>query len=396
MSNKIREFLSSLRNTTFFCKLFGDNSADLDNLETEEEEIEHEAEMNDEEYDPEKEGTGIKKIALWCTAGFGVILSIIILFPPSFLSFAPSKENKTERRESAKIPNFNENAISTLPKSYSEIPKKEEKPQEPVPPVQPDIVQITIPQPSAEEKEAEKQYNEVRNKILSSAIAFNIGNSTDNNANAASSSYSPVYKKPSDSYVTGFTLTAGAIIPATMLTGATSDVANADVVAQVRQDVYDSKTGKHLIIPQGAKIIGKSGSAGERGNKRLGIAFERIIFPDGSSITLPKQNAIDGPGMPGLKDKYTQHSSQLMRSAVLAAVFAAAAASTTKNTGGTNNYNRTAGEEALTGAVTSVLDTAQTIIQRDANLSPSIIIRPGLQFNVFINKDFTLKEYVKK
>ena len=101
-----------------------------------------------------------------------------------------------------------------------------------------------------------------------------------------------------DSYDTGFTLYAGTVIPATLLTGVTSEVNNGDVVAQVRQDVYDSLTGMHLLIPQGSRLIGVSGAAGSRGNKCIGVAFKRIIFPNGYSVQLPDQKAIDGTGFP--------------------------------------------------------------------------------------------------
>lgn len=181
------------------------------------------------------------------------------------------------------------------------------------------------------------------------------------------------------------------MIPATMLTGATSDSPQSDIVAQVRQDVYDSLTGEHLLIPQGTRLIGQSGSAGSRGNKRLGVVFTRIIFPDGRSINLPKQQGIDGAGYPGLKDKYDSHSSTLYRTAFLSAIFAAAAQSATGNTSGTDT--RSPGQEAVSGAVADVLRTAKTIVDRDASINPTIEIRPGYRFSVFINQDFALNAY---
>ena len=104
-----------------------------------------------------------------------------------------------------------------------------------------------------------------------------------------------------------YALQAGSVIPATLQTGVSSDMPGGDVVALVRQNIYDSLTGTHLLIPQGSKIIGTYGQAGARGNKRIGVIFERIILPDGSSLELPDQKAIDGTGTPGLIDKYTTH-----------------------------------------------------------------------------------------
>ena len=190
---------------------------------------------------------------------------------------------------------------------------------------------------------------------------------------------------------TSYILNAGAVIQATLLTGITSDVPNGDVVAQVRQNIYDSLTGTHLLIPQGSKIIGKSGSAGGLGNERIGVKFYRIILPNGSSLMLPDQQAIDGTGYPGLADKYTEHSGRLYRTAFLSALFAAAAQSATGNTSGDDK--RSPGQEAVAGAVASILNTGGKLVDRYANISPTIEIEPGFQFSVFVNQDLAVGEY---
>lgn len=189
-----------------------------------------------------------------------------------------------------------------------------------------------------------------------------------------------------------FTLTAGSVIQATLLTGVTSDVPNGDVVAQVRQNIYDSLTGEHLLIPQGSKLIGVSGTAGSRGNKRIGVSFTRIILPDGSNIYLPQQKAIDGVGYPGLSDKYDDHGSTLYRTAFLSAIFAAVAQSATGNSSGSDN--RSPGQEAVSGAAASILNTAQKLVERDASMNPTITISPGFQFSVFVNNDVGIGEYL--
>ena len=188
-----------------------------------------------------------------------------------------------------------------------------------------------------------------------------------------------------------YILNAGAVIQATLLTGITSDIPNGDVVAQVRQNIYDSLTGTHLLIPQGSRIIGKSSSAGGLGNQRIGVTFYRIILPNGASLMLPDQQAIDGTGYPGLADKYTEHSGRLYRTAFLSALFAAAAQSATGNTSGSDN--RSPGQEAVAGAAASILNTGNRLIERDANIGPTIEIEPGFQFSVFVNQDLAVGEY---
>ena len=178
-------------------------------------------------------------------------------------------------------------------------------------------------------------------------------------------------------------MNAGTVIPATLLTGITSDVPGGDVVAQIRQDVYDSLTGTHLLIPQGSRLIGTSGQAGSRGNKRIGVIFTRIILPD--------QKAIDGVGYPGLEDEYTEHKGAAYGSAFMAALLGAAAQSATGDTSGDDE--RSPGQEAVAGAVAEILRTGEKFVDRELQKQPTITINPGFQFSVFINQDLNLGEY---
>ena len=251
---------------------------------------------------------------------------------------------------------------------------------------------------SAIDRQAEKERDEAeerRQAMISSSLAFNIASDIANGKsikqaiddNISASDTSSSYVASSGSY----TLNAGTIIPATLLTGITSDVPNGDVVAQIRQDVYDSLTGTHLLIPQGSRLIGTSGSAGSRGNKRIGVIFTRIILPDGNSITLPEQKAIDGVGYPGLVDEYTEHKGAAYGSAFMAALLGAAAQSATGDTSGDDE--RSPGQEAVAGAVAEILRTGEKFVDRELQKQPTITIQPGFQFSVFINQDLNLGEY---
>lgn len=323
-------------------------------------------------------------------------------------------EKKSEQADLSTINTRTNNPAAALPDTYADIAKYEQqkkdlekapkKKAEP-PKAERNSTASAAPVRYTQPVNVPQQYTGTRNgesaavraakeaaAILASPILFDIGGQT---ANAAEQGFTgtsaPVFTQ-NNSRQTGYTLSAGTVIPATMLTGITSDSPGGDVVAQVRQDVYDSLTGKYLLIPQGTRLIGTSCTAGSRGNKRLGVIFTRLIFPNGTSVNLPDQQGIDGAGYPGLQDKYDDHSSTLYRSAFLAALFAAAAQSAT---GDSNGYdNRSPGEEAVAGSVASILDTAQTIVERDANIAPTITISPGYQFSVFINQDFALGEYL--
>lgn len=255
---------------------------------------------------------------------------------------------------------------------------------------------------AAEEEKAAK----VQQAINSSALAFKIAAAVSQGQTpevtpistamagvskmpVSQASYSFSEDDPQD--MGSYVLNAGAVIQATLLTGVTSDVPNGDVVAQVRQNIYDSLTGTHLLIPQGSRIIGTTGAAGGLGNQRISVVFKRIILPNGASLTLPNQQAIDGTGYPGLMDKYNEHRGKLYQTAFFSALFSAAAQSLTGNTSGSDS--RSPGQEAVSGAVASILQTGQKLMDKDANVNPTIEIEPGFQFSIFVNQDLAIGAY---
>lgn len=186
------------------------------------------------------------------------------------------------------------------------------------------------------------------------------------------------------------TLLAGSIVPVTLITGINSDVAG-DVVAQVRQDVYDSVTGETLLIPQGARLIGVYDGSTKNGQSRIGVAFTRIIFPDGNFVEIDKQKGTDSSGYPGLADKVDNHTGRLVGAGVMTSLLSAAAQIAAGNTNTSNNT--TFGQLAVQGAASNLMNAGGELLKRDMQITPTITIRPGIQFTVFINKDLTLPAY---
>ena len=220
-----------------------------------------------------------------------------------------------------------------------------------------------------------------------------------NNGTTTNNDTTPIYTNTNESYATAdalgsHMLHAGSVIQATLLTGISTDVPNNEIVAVVRQDIYDSLTGSHLLIPQGSKIIGQAGSAGGKGVKRIGVTFNRIILPNGNSITLPNLPAIDGTGMPGLKDIYDSHTGNLLRTAVFGTMVSAIAQSATGNTGGSDS--RSPGQEAVSGGVKEIQDVISDLVKRSAQNQITIEIRPGKEFSLFVTQDISIPEYTSE
>lgn len=106
--------------------------------------------------------------------------------------------------------------------------------------------------------------------------------------------------------VSPFVVQAGNVIAAALITGISSDLPG-QVTAQVTQAVYDSPTGRTLLIPQGSRLIGDYDSQVAHGQRRVLLVWNRLILPDGRSIVLDRQPAGDAAGYAGLEDRVDQH-----------------------------------------------------------------------------------------
>ncbi len=190
-----------------------------------------------------------------------------------------------------------------------------------------------------------------------------------------------------------FEVKTGTVIPGIMITGINSDLPGS-MIAQVSQNVYDTATGYRLLIPQGSKLFGVYDSRVIYGQSRVLIAWNRVIFPDGSAVTLGAMPGADMSGYAGFTDQVNNHYLRIFGSAVLMSLI----------TGGTsyavdsvsNNSNSTAQtatvQDAMAASLASQLgQTTQMLLQRNLNIKPTLEIRPGYQFNVIVTKDVVFK-----
>src|SRR3546814_10280864 len=116
--------------------------------------------------------------------------------------------------------------------------------------------------------------------------------------------------------VSPWTLSAGSVIAASLITGLNSDLPGL-VTSQVTENTYDSVTGRTLLIPQGSRLIGSYDSVVAFGQRRALVVWQRIILPDGSSIRIDNVPATDTAGYAGLADKVDAHTWQLLKGVAL-------------------------------------------------------------------------------
>ena len=176
-----------------------------------------------------------------------------------------------------------------------------------------------------------------------------------------------------------FVLTAGSVIPASLLTGLRSDLPGL-VIAQVTERVYDSPTGRTLLIPQGARLIGTYDSVVAFGQKRARIVWQRIVMPDGSSLRIDNVPATDPSGYAGLGDKVDMHTWQLVRGVALSTLLGVGSELAFPGDGDLVEALRRSTQDNVSRA-------GNEITRRNLDVQPTVTIRPGAPVRLLVNKD---------
>ena len=183
-----------------------------------------------------------------------------------------------------------------------------------------------------------------------------------------------------------WTIAAGTIIPASLITGLNSDLPGI-VLAQVTQNVRDSATGRIVLIPQGARLIGRYDNAVAYGQRRALLVWTRIILPDGSSVDLDSMPATDLSGYAGLEDQVDSHTLRLLSGVMLSTLLGVG----TQMTFGS-------GESDLVRAIRestqqNVAHAGDQITSRNLEIQPTIKVRPGWLVQAIVNKDIVLRPW---
>ena len=183
-----------------------------------------------------------------------------------------------------------------------------------------------------------------------------------------------------------WTLAAGTVIPASLITGLNSDLPGM-VVAQVTENVRDTATGHAILIPQGAKLIGSYDSVVAYGQQRALLVWKRITFPDGSSIQLDNMSATDVAGYAGLEDKVDFHEWRLLKGIALSSLLGIG--SELGYGGDDRNLVRALRESAQQNGARA----GEQIVSRNLDVQPTLTVRPGWPVRAILHKDLILKPW---
>ena len=331
--------------------------------------------------------------------------------------FASSGDKESEK-EIDTLPQASESEIADIRKSKNELPddyetlmamnrakeeelrrqaaQKEKNPPKPEPAETPPVVQTPAPTvpvipegkivspPSQmpilqEEPVKVETLPKTTSDKYKSAISFGLGekNKDSSETSVAESKAKPEYSAPNDS-----TLVAGTVIPVRLLTGINTDV-EGQVMVQVLADVYDTATGTKVLIPQGSRVVGAYEKKSVN-NDRVPVSFKQVIMPDGGSWSMSETMvAVDGAGFTGISGKVHHHTGQKISAGMVGASIAALSSLAAGNVS-SENETYTAGQIATQGAMASLIDTTSTLFKEAANVSNTVTIEPGYEFNIYV------------
>lgn len=183
-----------------------------------------------------------------------------------------------------------------------------------------------------------------------------------------------------------FELKAGDFIPATLQTGINSDLPSKIIVAVVSENVRDTITGKHILIPQGTRVIGTYDSSVTFGQERLLVIWQRLIFPNGKSIGLDNMQGVDLSGKAGITGEIDNHFGTLLKGVVLSSIMGSAGAIVTDRK---NDWRGAAAE----GAGEQIVTIGDRFADRALSRQPTINIEPGTRLNIMVHSDLILEPY---
>ncbi|CRD63543.1 TrbI/VirB10 family protein [Stenotrophomonas thermophila] len=182
---------------------------------------------------------------------------------------------------------------------------------------------------------------------------------------------------------------AGTVIAAALVTGIKSDLPG-DVIGTVTEPVYDTATGRYLLIPQGSRIFGRYNSQVAYGQSRVQVVWNRIILPDTSSLTLDNLAGTDQAGYAGLEDGVDWHWDRIFAGAALTTLLGVGAELAAPENRQDGDRVIIAGRDSLQDSVNQV---GQEMTRRNLNIQPTLTERPGLPVRIIVNRDLVLRPY---
>jgi len=185
--------------------------------------------------------------------------------------------------------------------------------------------------------------------------------------------------------LSAYEIKAGWEIPAVLEQSLNSDLPG-EIKALISSNVFDTATGRYLLVPQGSRLVGKYDSRISYGQDGVQVAWDRIIFPDASSVDINGMVGLDAHGNSGLRYDVDHHYKRLFGFAALTSAFSAAFDLSQRNTQSALTYPSVT-DTASAAVGREMSQTGATITRRNLNVQPTIKVPAGYKFTVRVNRD---------
>lgn len=187
---------------------------------------------------------------------------------------------------------------------------------------------------------------------------------------------------------TPYVLRVGGVIPGVMIDGIQSELAG-PITGQVSQNIYDTATGRHLLIPQGSKMSGIYSNEILFGQETLLVAWQRITFPDAKALDIGSMPGADSAGYAGFHDQVNNHYLKIYGSALLMSAIVGGVTYSQNQNSATDRINSapTAGSVMSAALGQQLGEVSMELIKKNIDIAPGLKIRPGYQFQIKVVKD---------
>jgi type IV secretion system protein TrbI len=177
-----------------------------------------------------------------------------------------------------------------------------------------------------------------------------------------------------------YELLMGSVIPGVLLSGINTE-GPGQITGQVSENVFDSATGQHLLIPQGSRLVGTYSALVAQGQARVQVAWVRLNYPNGDKLDLGGMSGTDQAGTAGFRDKVNRHFMEKFAAALMTSAITVAYELSAPRNGSfyEGAVHRGVGE--------SIVRVGIDAANRNAQIPPTIEIRPGYRFSIAVSKD---------
>ena len=189
------------------------------------------------------------------------------------------------------------------------------------------------------------------------------------------------------------TVMQGTAISGVMIGGLISDMPG-QIIGSVSENIYDTATGNDLLIPQGSRVVGSYDNSVSNGQERIGVIWQRIIFPDTSSIQLGSMEGADQGGYAGFHDQVNTHFWEKFASATIISIAGAGAQLAQPQQSAFSGYSPTS---VASGQLTQgYSQLGQEYAKSGLSIPNTLSVRPGYAFTIMVAKDMHLPVYADR